>query len=311
MAGFRMLAVTTAAAGVLALVVVLRRRRRLTTRVVQSLPDTLRSFPKVELHVHLDGSFDASLLYTAAKARLAAGELSAEAASKVAGCGGVHEFANLVACQPSDKSLGAMLERFMFFLPFVQGDLAALEALACRFVAQQAANNVLYTEVRYSPHVLTRSGRNDDLCQECGVSPKPERDAEARAVVEAITRGLRRGVAEHPGTEIVQILCFMDARPQWATSLQSLATDAAPSADLSTCPVVGVDIAAGESHFSEGEAAPSTTTLRNGSIHRAGMCKCAAVGLGLTNHAGESGPAANVAAAMSTVYGGARRVGHG
>ena len=34
--------------------------------------------------------------------------------------------------------------------------------------------------------------------------------------MEAVSRGLRAGVAEHPGTEIAQILCFIDNKPEWA-----------------------------------------------------------------------------------------------
>ena len=274
----------------------------------------LQGVPKVELHVHLDGSFDPGLLYEAAKAKL--DTFSDEVASKIAACSSVDDFATLVACTPEDHSLAAMLDRFMFFLPFAQGDLGLLENLARRFVADQAAQNVIYTEVRYSPHVLTKACQVDTLCQECDTGEIPAMEAEARAVVEAVTRGLRRGVAEHPGTEVVQILCFIDARPHWVNSLTTLASDAAaaaaaaPSASLDACPIVGVDIAAGESHFADAQA-PLSGKLRNGASHRAGMCQCARSGLGLTNHAGESGPAANVAAAVAASYGAARRVGHG
>lgn len=73
---------------------------------------------------------------------------------------------------------------------------------------------------------------------------------------------------------------------------------------MATCPVVAVDVAAGEQHFTD----PSGD---NGKSHRQAMCQCAAFGLGLTNHAGESGPAKHVADACSKAYGGARRIGHG
>lgn len=282
--------------------VVYARRRR------SANPARIVACPKVELHVHLDGSFDTATLFEAATSKAA--QLSPATAAKVAACAGsLDEFAKLVQCGPNDRSLADMIDRFVFFTPFVQGDLELIEELAYKFVAQQAAQNVLYTEVRYSPQLLSDAGAGDGaVCMECTDTPRPAVDAEARAVVEAVTSGLRRGVAEHPAVEIGQVLCFLDARPQWADSLVALATD--PTTGAAACPIVGVDIAAGESHFGDrGEAAPGTR--RNGAAHRAAMCVCAKFGLGLTNHAGESGPAANVAAAMSSAYGGARRVGHG
>ena len=79
---------------------------------------------------------------------------------------------------------------------------------------------------------------------------------------------------------------------------------ASPNDAMATCPVIAVDVAAGEAHF-------TADSGRNGTAHRQAMCACAKFGLGLTNHAGESGPAAHVALACSDVYGGARRIGHG
>jgi len=74
---------------------------------------------------------------------------------------------------------------------------------------------------------------------------------------------------------------------------------------------VAVDIAAGENHFKDAAPPSSDGTAQNGAWHRSAMCRCAQFGLGITNHAGESGPAANVAAAMSDSYGSAKRIGHG
>ena len=200
--------------------------------------DAPARWPKVELHVHFDGSFDAALLYDAAKAAAAAGRLSASAAAKVGACASVAEFESLVMCTPEDQSLQAMIDRFVFFLPFVQGDLPLLQALAEAFVGRQAAQAVLYTEVRYSPHILTSAARYDDKDSRAdadgatgdaaggGVADgsevaasavcPPECDAQARAVVDAVTRGLRAGVAKHPDTYVTQILCFIDGA-RWST----------------------------------------------------------------------------------------------
>ena len=267
----------------------------------------LSSLPKVELHVHLDGAFDVSILFAIARRRLAANELPPAIAEPVAGCGdSIDTFIKLATCGPEDQTLQAMLDRFMFFLPIVQGDMHGIEELAQRFVATQAAQNVIYTEVRYSPHILTAAASY------VGENAAALDDDAAMIVVDAVTRGLRRGCAEHPGTEVAQILCFIDGKPEWALNLAKLAAtlhdprslDVDPARALAACPVVGIDIAAGESHFLRESG-------QNGIVHRKTMCQCSAIGLGLTNHAGESGPASHVMAAASSAYGSATRVGHG
>ena len=70
----------------------------------------------------------------------------------------------------------------MLFLPIVQGDLTCIEALANKFVALQASQNVVYTEVRYSPHMLTAAAAFGAL-EAGGVGAALDDDA-ARAVVD-------------------------------------------------------------------------------------------------------------------------------
>lgn len=55
------------------------------------------------------------------------------------------------------RSLQAMLDCFSRFLPCVRGDMQGLEELSYRFVAAQAKQNIVYTEVRYSPHLYIAS----------------------------------------------------------------------------------------------------------------------------------------------------------
>ena len=270
----------------------------------------IRAMPKIELHVHLDGAFDADTLFKLSMARV--DELPEAIASQIRACGtDINKFKALATCTgKEEQTLKAMIDKFVFFLPIVQGQYTYLEALAYRFVEGQALQNILYTEVRYSPHILTAAATFDGTSTDAN-------DEEARAVVAAVTRGLRRGCAAHPGTEIAQILCFIDCQPQWADSLVAIATELkandafdSPSAcdALPPCPVVAVDVAAGEAHFVDYFTSPSSD---NGKLHRAAMCKCRANGLGLTNHAGESGPASHVALAASETYGSATRIGHG
>lgn len=113
----------------------------------------LQEMPKVELHVHLDGAFDTAFLFEVARKHL--DRLPPECSEPIARCGdSLDAFCKLVTCQPDDRTLEAMIDRFKIFTPIVVGDLAAIEELSRRFVSMQAQQNVLYTEVRYSPHIL-------------------------------------------------------------------------------------------------------------------------------------------------------------
>eukprot|EP00966_Prymnesium_polylepis_P078499 1819657-Prymnesium_polylepis.1 len=124
----------------------------------------------------------------------------------------------------------------MIFLPIVQGELGVLEELARKFVAAQAAQHVLYTEVRYSPHILTRNATYGHL--EAAEDGRPS--CTARDVVDAVTAGLRRGCAEHAGTDVRQILCMIDGRPEFCSDLVEIAAERAVTAD-GPCGIVGVD----------------------------------------------------------------------
>jgi adenosine deaminase len=75
-----------------------------------------------------------------------------------------------------------MIKCFEHFIPIVRGDLDLIEMLAYEFVKRQSTQNVIYTEVRYSPHLLAEGG---DYTGTAKVNPAP--------VIDAVTKGLRRG----------------------------------------------------------------------------------------------------------------------
>lgn len=79
-----------------------------------------------------------------------------------------------------------MLKCFEIFVPIVRGDLRLLEKLSYDFVKQQASQNIIYTEVRYSPHFLAKNG---------GLSMSELVDADS--VIDAVTRGLRQGEIDY------------------------------------------------------------------------------------------------------------------
>lgn len=169
-----------------------------------------------------------------------------------------------------------MLTCFEFFFPLVYDNLELLEKLAVDFVTRQYEQNVLYTEVRYSPHLLAK---------------------DPRKAHQAITQGLRKGCEQYK-IIINQILCGIDFSSEWANDVVEMADN--HRRDF-PCAVVGVDIAAGEGHFSED------------SPHRLAhyeMCqKAKELGLNITLHAGETpDSASNVEKAINDY--GAVRIGH-
>ena len=273
----------------------------------------VRSVPKIELHVHLDGCFDPEelwehlqknpkLLHCFPVDKTFPWETKSEAPpvrlrEMVSTCRSSLDYRRLCTCRRRYRklrhseerkrsikemqgSLEDMLLCFEFFFPLVYGNFELLEHLAYDFVRRQWEQNVIYTEVRYSPHLLARDPRKAHW---------------------AVTNGLRRGLAECPPGEITinQILCAINFHPEWATDIVDMAQEFRQDFP---CAVVGVDIAAGEDHFAEDSA-----------FHHAhlDMCRRAKeLGINITLHAGET-PASdyNVATAIR-VYG-AKRIGHG
>ena len=171
-----------------------------------------------------------------------------------------------------------MLECFEIFVPIVRGNLVLLEQLAFDFCQRQFSQRVMYTEVRYSPHFLVKvaekecededgDGSSGDGSGDSNDSGDSDNDGNsnsnsdgggtmkkhkgtgtgARDVIDAITRGLRRGEKEY-GIKVNQILCCIAWRPDWAREVVELARD---YKDNYPCAVVGVDIAAGEDHFDQ------------------------------------------------------------
>lgn len=256
--------------------------------------------PKVELHVHLDGAFDEQLLFEAAKTD--GGSNLPESATlpwttepwpvrgPIVACQTLDEFHTLVTCK-GKRSLREMIKCFELFTPGVQGRLDVIEQLAFRFVAKQAAHNVVYTEVRYNPQLL---------CSGASLGPTHDREFNAREIVETVTRGLRRGCEQYPEVVVNQLLCALTYKPEWSDELVALAHELR---EAYPCAVVGVDIAAGEDHLDP---------LNHRELfeaHRRSFRRAQELGLNITLHAGEDTGAENVKLALDEF--GAQRIGHG
>jgi len=275
----------------------------------------VQSVPKVELHVHLDGSFspkelwehlqqNPDLMQCIPVEKKLPWETKPDAApfklrELVSGCNSDLDYTRLCTCRRRYRktrhteerkkslhrkvgSLEDMLLCFEFFLPLVHNNFQLLENLAFDFVKRQREQNVIYTEVRYSPHLLAK---------------------DPRKAHQAITKGLRRGCLELStisGVCIVnQILCGIDFQPEWSADVVDMAHEFRHDFP---CAVVGVDVAAGESHF-----AP------NSPFHNAhlNMCrKAGELGVPVTLHAGES-PNSERNVGVAILQYGAKRIGHG
>jgi adenosine deaminase len=264
----------------------------------------VQQLPKVELHVHLDGSFDPDFLWKYMKERPDSvyclpveTNLPWDPSRKfnvrelVQNCESPKDYHNLCTCR-GYRSLKEMLNCFEIFLPLIRGNLDLIEQLAYDFCQRQWEQNVVYTEVRYSPHLLAEGYGNGDGAEK--VDPE--------AVFTTVTAGLRRGSHKF-GITINQILCGIAWRADWASSTVEMANK---YRDDYPCAVVGVDIAAGEDYFDQ-EQYPEMYQAHYDMMQRAQE-----LGLSITLHAGESPTDKsidNVRRAINEY--GATRIGHG
>ena len=168
----------------------------------------LHRWPKVELHVHLDGCLrPATMLELARDQGVPLPADTPEALAK--------------ALYVRDaKSLEEYLDRYRYTLAVLQTP-AALERVAYEFVIDSAAENVRYVEVRYSP-LLHRPALSM---------------AEA---IEAPLRGIERG-AQETGTKVGLIVCGIRTLPP-AQSLEL----ARAAAEYRSAGVVAFDLAGAE-----------------------------------------------------------------
>jgi adenosine deaminase len=257
----------------------------------------IQEMPKVELHVHFDGSFSPEILFKHIQKSDCFDILPQNSVlpwdqslwpvrSLVRECNGWMEYHRLCTCR-GKSSLQEMIKCFEIFIPLVQGNIPLLEELAFDFCKRQAEQRVIYTECRYSPHLLAKGGSLS------GSDP-----VDALPVLEAVTRGLRRGSQEF-GIVVNQILCCITWRPDWAENTINLASS---RKNDYPCAVVGVDIAAGEEHFDK-NMHPQLHVP-----HLEAMRKAQILNLNVTMHAGEIGSGENVKFAIQSY--GAKRIGH-
>jgi len=260
---------------------------------------------QVELHVHLDGSFDNALLFEYLKSSSKSKFLpekefcpwdgsTTPVRALVEECQNLTRFHSLCTCR-GKQSLNEMFKCFQIFTPIVKGDLDFVEKLAYDFVKRQAEQNVIYTEVRYNPHLLGKDNSVVEQKKEEATVTIVEPDP----VVDAVTRGLRKGEKEY-GVKVNQILCCIAWKPEWSSDIVRICHERRHDAP---CAVVGLDIAAGEEHFDK-DNYPHLHKPHLRAFEDAKKLK-----LNITIHAGEVGETNNIKKAIDSY--GAKRIGHG
>ena len=184
------LAFATAAAAAAAAIYYWRRRRARAHGLSRS--DFCARAPKVELHVHLDGAFDASYLYACARRHVDALPASIELFGRapfplqraIRESASEQDFVAASFHLPeSTNTLVDFLAPFPISMSIVHTAMAAeglapVEEIASLFAKRQHESNVIYTEVRYNPHLFL------DAARQAG----PERYERAKGVVWAVAR---------------------------------------------------------------------------------------------------------------------------
>lgn len=206
----------------------------------------------VELHVHLDGSIRLSTLYELAITKNNYPYSRSNFAKKVS-----------VSGKKSFESLTDCLRVFKIITDLISGDKDILERIAYEFCENQYTNNILYTEVRYNPHILRGS-------------------LTLKEVVDSINKGIKKG-CEKFGIYVNTILCCLRDQPEWSMDIVNLATD------YKNKGVVGIDLAGDEYNF------PNSLHTKSFSIaHKRGI--------NITIHAGEVGDPKNIISAIKKLH---------
>ncbi|MBI5243448.1 MAG: adenosine deaminase [Elusimicrobia bacterium] len=226
----------------------------------------LRALPKTDLHCHLDGS-----LRVETALELAAGrklKLPADTAD---------ELRPFLTVAPTCASLKEFLDVFQLIYPLLR-DSSALERIAYELCEDCSAENIRHVEVRFAPLLQARS------------KFPPEE------VIEAVLRGLSRGLADFEVTSGVIICLFRShSARENAAAFRALKRFFKPGNGLSSPGVVGMDLAGDEARHPTMEFADFFDQARR-------------LGIPATCHAGEVVGTENLKAAISLDV---RRIGHG
>ncbi|ELU09132.1 hypothetical protein CAPTEDRAFT_228813 [Capitella teleta] len=242
--------------------------------LVSNLPKS-----KVELHIHLDGAVRPSTIYELAQKKgIDLGVKSADELKQL-----------IYIAVDSPVCLTRFLQKFAIFTPVLIGDQEAVERISYELCEDSARDNIVYSEVRLCPHLLsdTSEGR-----------ASKEGMATPREVVVQALRGFERGEKDF-NVKMRLILTCMRHKPgrniiKWSQEILDLCIEFKGQG------VVGIDLAGDENMT---EVDPTHVQ------HIAVFQEAAKLGIKRTVHAGENGTSANVLEAMDDML--CDRLGHG
>lgn len=228
-------------------------------------PSELRPFlqqmPKIDLHRHLEGSLRLQTL----------AEIAVEHGIGLQTCR-IEDLRRYVQARDDQPDYHRFLAKFRLLRRFYR-DREALERIATEVVADAAADNIRYLELRFSPIALSRAQRF------------PLQD-----VVEWVTGAIAGAQQTYPITARLILQLGRDEIPSVAEEILELALAYRARG------IVGLDLAGDEVNYPAYRLAPIFRRARQ-------------EGLGVTIHAGEAGGAANVQDAVLLFH--AQRIGHG
>ena len=173
------------------------------------------TFPKIDLHLHLDGSMLPESAWEMAAERGIA--LPADT---------LEAFRQFIVVTADCRSVNEYLKRFEMPLQILQ-DRMALDRTAYELVRLLAEQGLRYAEIRFAPQLHLR------------------RDLTQRDAVEAVLSGVKRGMADCPSIDIGVILCAMcigDYRLNMEANLQTVREAARALSEG----VVAIDLAGAE-----------------------------------------------------------------
>ncbi len=232
------------------------------SETADGLRDQLHAMPKVDLHRHLEGSLRLSTLSEIARNHgidLPSYDIEY-----------LRRFATVVTDERPDFHL--FLAKFSFLRRFYTTQ-AAVERIAYEAVADAAADNIRYMELRFNPVALSRH-QGFPL------------DSVTRWVCNTVAQAQR----EH---NIIVGLILQIGRDE---SVETASQIARIALDYREHGVVGLDLAGDEVHY---------PARRFAEVFQRAWRE----GLNITVHAGEAGGAENVREAIELL--GAQRIGHG
>lgn len=172
-------------------------------------------FPKLDLHLHLDGSMLPESAWEMAKERGV--EMPAD---------NLDDFKKFIVVTADCRSVNEYLEKFELPLQIMQ-DKAAISRTARELVLMLAGQGLVYAEIRFAPQLHMRKG----LTQE---------DA-----IEAVLEGVNEGMAEAKTIDIGVICCAMSIGLETVNKEENLDTVRAAKKYLGKG-VVAVDLAGAE-----------------------------------------------------------------